>query len=52
LFNNKEKCIELGENAFRKLNEDFSAEKHYQKLITLFNTTIGNQASAVNNLKG
>lgn len=45
LFTNKEKCIELGENAFKKLNEDFSAEKHYQKLIGLFNNTIGNHVS-------
>lgn len=45
LFDNKSKCIELGENAFNKLNEDFSAEKHYQKLINLFNKTVGKQFS-------
>jgi glycosyltransferase involved in cell wall biosynthesis len=40
LFSNRSKCIELGEKAFGKLNEDFSAEKHYRDLIGLFETTI------------
>ena len=41
LFTDRARCIELGENAFNKLNQDFSAEKHYQKLIALFNKTVG-----------
>ena len=41
LFGNKQKCIELGLNAFNKLNRDYSAEKHYQKLIQLFEITVG-----------
>lgn len=41
LFTDKSRCIELGKNAFNKLNQDFSAEKHYQKLISLFTKTIG-----------
>jgi glycosyltransferase involved in cell wall biosynthesis len=46
LFNNKEKCIELGENAFNRLNADFSAEEHYKNLIILFNNTIKNYRMA------
>jgi glycosyltransferase involved in cell wall biosynthesis len=42
LFDNEFKCIELGENAFKRLNEKFSAEKHYGDLITLFNNTVKN----------
>jgi glycosyltransferase involved in cell wall biosynthesis len=42
LFNNREKCAQLGENAFKKLNEEFSAEGHYRDLIDLFNNTIRN----------
>jgi glycosyltransferase involved in cell wall biosynthesis len=41
LFGNKQKCIELGQNAFNKLNREYSAEKHYQKLIQLFEMTVG-----------
>lgn len=44
LFGDKQKCIELGENAFRKLNRDYSAEKHYQKLLQLFEITVGNRS--------
>ncbi|MGZ8559054.1 MAG: glycosyltransferase family 4 protein [Chitinophagaceae bacterium] len=51
LFDNKTACIELGGNAFNKLNEDFSAEKHYQKLITLFNKTVGKQFSTTSSEK-
>jgi glycosyltransferase involved in cell wall biosynthesis len=45
LFENKQACIELGEMAFAKLTEDYSAEKHYQKLISLFNRVTGNTGS-------
>ena len=45
LFSNKQKCIELGEHAYQRLTIDYSAEKHYQKLITLFEQTIGNRTS-------
>lgn len=44
LFANKAKCIELGEKAFQKLNRDYSAEKHYQKLMQLFEVAAGKRA--------
>ena len=36
LFNNKQLCEEHGGNAFNLLNKEFSAEKHYNKLLALF----------------
>jgi glycosyltransferase involved in cell wall biosynthesis len=42
LFDNKEKCTEFGENAFKKLNQHFSAEEHFRNLISLFSNTISN----------
>ena len=40
LFTNRDKTQQLGENGFQKLTNEFSKEKHYQTLITLFNTLI------------
>jgi len=42
LFTNMPICEELGKNAFNKLNNEYSANKHYDKLISLFTTTIEN----------
>jgi glycosyltransferase involved in cell wall biosynthesis len=39
LFNNQKECRNLGSNAFISLNNEFSAESHYDKLITLFKNT-------------
>jgi imidazoleglycerol phosphate synthase glutamine amidotransferase subunit HisH len=40
LFNNPLLAVELGEQAFLKLKEEFSEERHYSNLINLFNNTI------------
>lgn len=42
LFDNKEWCAEMGVNAFNRLNDNYSAEQHYSKLIQLFDSTIKN----------
>ncbi len=42
LFANVDKSKELGQNAYDQLNEHYSAEEHYRKLINLFNSTIEN----------
>jgi len=38
LFEDAEKCKRLGEGAFRKLNEEYSEEQHYTKLMRCFDT--------------
>ena len=40
LFKNELLCKQLGENSFNRLNSEYSAEMHYQKLINLFSQTI------------
>src|SRR5262249_16697022 len=40
LFNDMGLCRNLGENAFSRLNSEYSAEKHYDTLINLFAATI------------
>lgn len=36
MFTNNDKAREFGENGFRKLNDEFSKEQHYEKLMSLF----------------
>lgn len=38
LFSDREQTILMGENGFKKLNDEFSKEKHLEKLISLFNS--------------
>jgi len=38
LFSDKNKAKVLGENGFVKLNTEFSKDKHYESLMSLFNT--------------
>jgi len=40
LFNNLDICQSLGENAFKKLQNEYSEGEHYRKLMDLFNKTI------------
>lgn len=40
LFNDKEKTKFLGENAFEKLNTEFSRENHFNHLISLFKSVL------------
>lgn len=40
LFNNQAAARNFGQSAFELLNQEFSSEKHYEKLIDLFNRTI------------
>lgn len=40
LFNDIQKTKYLGENAFNKLNTEFSKEQHYNDLIRLFNSLV------------
>ncbi|HRO69369.1 MAG TPA: glycosyltransferase family 4 protein [Chitinophagaceae bacterium] len=49
LFRDKQKCIELGENAFKKLTSEYSAENHYHKLMQLFEATVGNRTDVGTN---
>ncbi len=38
MFANNDKAREFGENGFQKLNNEFSKEKHYEKLVSLFSS--------------
>jgi glycosyltransferase involved in cell wall biosynthesis len=40
LFSNMDVCRQLGENAFARLNNEYSGEKHYNSLINLFTSII------------
>lgn len=40
LFADETLCKNMGENAFNKLNEEYSAQKHYQKLNNLFENVV------------
>jgi glycosyltransferase involved in cell wall biosynthesis len=40
LFNDRDTCQKLGQNAFIKLSNEYSDEKHYNSLMNLFNHTI------------
>jgi glycosyltransferase involved in cell wall biosynthesis len=42
LFNNPAVCVELGDKAFKRLNEEYSADQHYRSLMGLFSATIEN----------
>lgn len=42
LFDNKQLAITLGENGNKLIHKKFSVENHYEKLITIFNSTIQN----------
>ena len=42
LFNNNSDCEQLGEKAFKLLNDKYSGKEHYNKLINLFNTVVAN----------
>ena len=42
LFGNESICKKLGENAFNKLNKEYSAKEHYNNLINLFEEVIEN----------
>jgi glycosyltransferase involved in cell wall biosynthesis len=42
LFGNESICQNLGENAFNKLMNEYSAQEHYTKLINLFKKVIEN----------
>ncbi len=40
LFEDSDKCRRLGEQAFRKLNDEYSEEQHYTKLMHCFETVV------------
>ncbi len=48
LFGNEALCRKLGENAFNKLNKEYSSEVHYKKLINLFENVVENYRSVKN----
>lgn len=46
LFSNEAICQNLGENAFNKLNNEYSAREHYKKLSNLFENVVTNYQTA------
>ena len=48
LFRNETICRQLGENAFNKLNNEYSENRHYCALINLFNQVIEQHRHALN----
>ncbi len=46
LFESPEKCRKLGEGAFRKLNDAYSEEQHYNKLIRCFESVLTREPEA------
>ena len=42
LFGNETICQNLGENAFKILNKQYSAQEHYNNLMNLFEKVIEN----------
>jgi len=48
LFANTELCREMGENAFRRLQNEYSAEKHYCSLINLFGQVVAQHKHVLN----
>ena len=49
LFANVPMCQRLGQNAYNKLNNEYSADNHYQKIIKVFENAIEDFQSEQNN---